>query len=104
MIRRPLWNRGGGVFVEEASWNVPHVRRPAADLPAPPQPAPSARTARPADRPAEGAPATPAGERPGRSDGERPPAMRLRPKRPARPDALRARPTWLGVVTVREDD
>ena len=21
MIRRPLWNRGGGVFVEEAGWS-----------------------------------------------------------------------------------
>src|SRR5437868_10718614 len=23
MIRRPLWNRGGGVFVEEATWQPP---------------------------------------------------------------------------------
>ena len=104
MIRRPLWNRGGGVFVEEAAWNVPHVRRPAADLPAPPQPAPSARTAQAADRAPGVDPAAPAGERPGKRDGERPPAVRGRLERPARPDGLRARRTWLGVVTVREDD
>ena len=31
MIRRTLWNRGGGVFVEEAGWS-PHARDVAAGI------------------------------------------------------------------------
>ena len=99
MIRRPLWNRGGGVFVEEASWNVPLERRPAADLPAPRQPPPAVRTAPPADRARD----------PRATHEAEPPAKRRRAVKPVakpkpRRDGLRSGPTWLGVLTARDDD
>ena len=97
MIRRPLWNRGGGVFVEEASWNVPVHRRPAADLAENGEPAPAVRTSPPADRPQPAvAPARPAARPRGRE-------ARATPSR-LRGDGLRSRPTWLGILTVREDE
>jgi hypothetical protein len=89
MMRRPLWNRGGGVFVEEAAWSVPVERRPAADLPADGGAAPAPAVAAPADRPPK--PARPTRPRDGKADPR------------GRRDDLRPRPTWLGILTVRED-
>ena len=97
MIRRPLWNRGGGVFVEEAAWSVPLDRRPAADLPVSGEPTPAVHTAPAADRPR------------GEGVAKPPPAVeRCRsprhPQPPPHRERLGARPAWLGVLTVREDD
>lgn len=96
MIRRPLWNRGGGVFVEEASWNVPVDRRPAADLADDEEATPAVRTAPAADRPQPRS-ARPGG-RPARGRGPKPAPSRVRN------EGLRSRPTWLGILTVREDE
>ena len=95
MIRRPLWNRGSGVFVEEAAWSESLERRPAADMAPPGQPAPAVHTAPAADRARKTAPAKT--------------AERRRAARPANAPAtdrerLEARRPWLGVVTVREED
>ena len=96
MIRRPLWNRGGGVFVEESAWNVPVERRPAADLPAAAAPPPEVRSVPPADRPAPLV---------ARRKAETQAAPRPRPRATARHEATGPRkPSWLGVLTVREDD
>ena len=94
MIRRPLWNRGGGVFVEEAAGSVPVERRPPADLAEDGEPTPAVRMAHPADR----APAGTSGE-PGRQRGREPKRRGASPRN----DGLRARPTWLGILTVREE-
>jgi hypothetical protein len=95
MIRRPLWNRGGGVFVEEASWNVPVERRPAADQPAGTAAVVEVQIASPADRPP-----APAGRAKAETVAARPRQRPVARREPAGP----RRPTWLGVLTVREDD
>ena len=75
MIRRPLWNRGGGVFVEEPTW-VPAPADAATDGTAPTPPGPAAdEPIRPAVATLGAAPPEPAADQPAAA-GDGKPARR----------------------------